>query len=111
MNKNTQKYWDLIYEFVWSEVLHDETFQSDIRGINIRGEKELPHINKSLTYYKEKVKRLVIKYDSKEHREKVDNIYQILTQMSHPNALGNTKFYAEGNYLMRYSSIYFFKQT
>lgn len=96
MNKNTQKYWDLIYEFVWSEVLHDETFQSDIRGIHIRGEKELPHINKSLTYYKEKVKRLLIKYDSKEHREKVDNMYQILTQMSHPNALGNTKFYAEG---------------
>lgn len=91
---NTKKYWELIYEFVYSEELIDDTFQIDFKNKNTLV-KKLPHINESLRYYRKRADRKLFANDSKESRYKVHNLYEILTQKSHPNAIGNTKFYGK----------------
>ena len=92
LNNDEQKYTELIAIFVYSQEIIDETFQDDVRVANKFQKKSLPHINDSLRYYK-KVKKHTKKKESYSNK-RIDNIYQLLSQMSHPNALGLIYFYA-----------------
>ena len=95
LNNDEQKYTELIAIFVYSQEIIDETFQDDVRDLNKFQKRKLPHINDSLRYYK-KVKKHTRKKESYSNK-RIDNIYQLLSQMSHPNAYGLVYFYSSND--------------
>ena len=95
LNSDEQKYTELIAIFVYSQEIIDETFQDDVRISNQFKKKSLPHINDSLRYYK-KVKKHTRKEESYSNK-RIDNIYQLLSQVSHPNAIGLFYFYGNSD--------------
>ena len=92
INHKEQDYVDLIAKFIYSQEIIDENIQQGVTDLNKL--KKLPHINDSLKYYKT-IRNNLINEDSESYREHVDNAYKVLSQISHPNSLGNTYFYAE----------------
>lgn len=90
--KNEQEYCDLVIKYIYSQEIIDENLQYSVTNSNKL--KRLPHINDSLRYYKT-IKKEFLKSNTEEYFHRVDNYYKILSQISHPNARGNTYFYAK----------------
>lgn len=91
INHKEQDYSDLISKFIYSQVIIDDNMQTGVSDLNKL--KKLPHINDSLKYYKT-IRNNLISYDSESYRDEVDNAYKVLSQISHPNSIGNIYFYS-----------------